>query len=106
MDNTALNYGVINSLVYNLRTGNVLLDTILTLLLTTVITKLFSSFKLTKICKWRHCCRKPEYIRRIKAKWNMGKSSQWEEDDTINECENSELIRSVFYYLHKSDLRL
>ena len=117
MNNGLLHNTLSQSMIYNLpRSGNVIFDTVISLVLAGLISSLFmngnSIFKTistywtrlaSKLCPTRFA----RYTRTISMKSRYDKTSQsWDSEDQLTECSTRPLINAIFYYLYKNNYRL
>ena len=114
-NNYMLHSGIIQSFIYNLHTGNVLLDTLISLLVTSFFSYIImnsSSFcqrtkGYLKPFRRYFCCCRHQYVRNIKSLADYDVThGDWEEDTILTDCANIPLINAVFYWLHKHNLKL
>ena len=117
MDNGLLHNTLSQSMLYNLpRSGNVIIDTVISLMVAGLISSLFmngnSIFRTlskywsrlaSKLCPNRFA----RYTRTITMISRYDKLTQtWDSEDQLTECSTKPLINAIFYYLYKNNYRL
>ena len=117
MNNGLMQSTLSQSMLYNLpRSGNVMFDTILSLVVAGLISSLFMNsgqiFRIvsnhwiklaSKLCPNRFA----QYTRTITMKSRYIKETQtWDSEDQLTECSTKPLINAIFYYLYKNNYKL
>ena len=106
-----IRYNLMHNLVGSLRTDNPILDGLISVLLTGLISWIFLnisdiSYFFRKITSHFWCFRRG-YVRNIKAYADYDAAhGEWDEDTVLTDCANLPLINAVFYWLHRNNLKL